>query len=77
MILHGVSPRQPLWGQPFTVSHEVVAILAFSAWSLLFYGWMTVVAGALAGGVLGAWRDEAEGRDEVKDISGGRGPAGD
>jgi hypothetical protein len=77
MILLGVSPRQPLRGQPFTVSHEVVAILAFSVWSLIFYGWMTVVAGALTGGVLGTWRDEAEGPDEVKDISGSRGPAGD
>src|SRR5262245_9539777 len=77
MILLGVSPRQPPWGQPFTVSHEVVAILAFSVWSLIFYGWMTVVAGALAGGVLGTWRDKAEGPDEFKDISGTRGPAGD
>jgi hypothetical protein len=77
MILLGVSPRQPLWGQPFTVSHEVVAILAFSVWSLIFYGWMTVVAGALAGGVLGTWQDEVEGPDEVKEISGSRGPAGD
>ena len=77
MIVLGVSSRRPFWGQPFAVSNELVAILAFSVWSLIFYGWMTVVAGALTGGVLGTWRDEAEGPDEVKDISGSRGPAGD
>jgi hypothetical protein len=77
IIWLGVSPRQPLWGQPFTVSHEVAGILAFSVWSLLFYGWVTVVAGALAGTVLGAWQDEVESPDEAKDIYGSRGTAGD
>lgn len=77
MILLGMSPRRPLGEQPFTVSHEVVAVLAFSVWSLLFYGWMTIVAGALTGAVLGMRRLVAEDPDEVKDISASRAPAGD
>ncbi len=74
MILLGKLPRQPLGEQPFTVPHEVVAVLALSVWSLLFYGWMTVVAGALTGGVLGAWRDAAEGPNEGRDVPASPGP---
>ena len=77
MILLGKLPRQPLGEQPFTVPHEVVAVLALSVWSLLFYGWMTVVAGALTGGVLGAWRDAAEGPNEGRVRPREPGSAGD
>jgi hypothetical protein len=66
MIWLGKSPRQPLWEPPLTVLHEVVGVLAFSVWSLLFYGWFTVLAGGLAGGVLGMWRNVAEDPDVVK-----------
>ena len=69
MILLGRWPRQPLGEQPLTVPHEVLAVFALSLWSLLFYGWMTVVAGALTGGALGTWRDVGEGPDEVREIS--------
>ena len=76
MILLGRWPRQPLGEQPLTVPHEVLAVFALSLWSLLFYGWMTVVAGALTGGARGTWRDVGEGPDEVREIS-ARGSAGD
>jgi hypothetical protein len=74
MILLGKSPRQPLGEQPFTVPHEVVAVFALSVWSLLFYGWLTVVAGALTGGMLGTWRKVTEAPNEVRDIPASPGP---
>jgi hypothetical protein len=77
MIWFGKSPRQPLGELPFTVAHEVVGVLALSVWSLLFYGWITVLGGALAGGVLGTWREVAEGPDAVNYIAASRGAAGD
>jgi hypothetical protein len=52
LILLGMSQRRPLGEQPFVVSREVVAVFSLSVWSLLFFGWMTVVAGAVTGGVL-------------------------
>jgi hypothetical protein len=55
-ILLGMSSRQPLGELPLTVGHELVAVFSFSVWSILFYGWLTVVAGALAGGALGGYR---------------------
>jgi hypothetical protein len=77
MIWLGNSPRQPLGELPLTVPHEVVGVLALSVWSLLFYGWITVLGGALAGGVLATWGEMDERPDAVKDIPASRGAAGD
>jgi hypothetical protein len=52
LILFGKSARQPLGELPLTLTHEVVGVFALTIWSLLFFGSMTVVAGALAGGVI-------------------------
>ena len=53
MIVTGMSSRSPLGEPPFTLPHEIVAVFSFSILSLLFFGWLTVVAGALTGGLLG------------------------
>jgi hypothetical protein len=63
MIWLGKSPRHPLGELPLTVPHEVIGVSALSVWSLLFYGWFTVLAGALAGGAIGTWWKVTEGPD--------------
>ncbi len=77
IILFGKSPRRPLGEEPLTFSHELAGVVGFSVLTFLFYGWLTVAAGALAGGVLGKWQYEPEHLDIVSEITTSQGPTGD
>ncbi len=62
-VLLGVSSTDPLAEPLLTLGHEFSAVFNFSILSLLFFGWLTVVAGALTGGLLASWQDGGSASD--------------
>jgi hypothetical protein len=59
LIVLGMSSRSPLGQLPLTLRHEMVAVFKFSVLSLIFFGWVTALVGALTGGLLAIWQNTA------------------
>jgi hypothetical protein len=57
--LLGISAGSALGEPPLSVAHEITAVVKFSILSLIFFGWLTVIAGAITGMLLAIWQDDA------------------